>query len=219
MLRQPGFRTNLITVYYDEDEYWNMDIFSLKGANALGLEFYTPFNSVWRNGVYNPLPYSSIDIVATEDNTQITITPTADIVGHAAGVTFSITLNKGETYSCLATTQAAAGHLGGSHIVSTKPIAVTLKDDSLWAQPQGCKDLVGDQTIPIINANGDRLVGHEYIVMRGKINLINPNAIPPDPDGVPTGERIFIMATEANTEVFIDGVSFTTLSTPGEQID
>ena len=88
--------TNLITVYYDEDEYWNQDIFALKGGNALGLEFYTPFNSVWRNGNYNPLPYSSIDIVATEDNTVIDITPTSALVGaHAAGVTFSITLTLG----------------------------------------------------------------------------------------------------------------------------
>jgi len=209
--------TNLITVYYDEDQYWNQDIFALKGNNALGMEFYTPFNSQWRNGVYNPLPYSSIDIVATEDNTVITVTPTANIVGHPAGVPFSITLNRGETYSCLATSQMAAGHLGGTHITSTKPIAVTLKDDSVWAQPQGCKDLIGDQTVPIVNAEGKRIVGYEYIVMRGKINLINPSASPPDPDGVPTGERIFIMATEPNTEVYIDGVLMATINNPGEQ--
>jgi PKD repeat protein len=209
--------TNLITVYYDEDEYYNQDIFSLKGKNALGKEFYTPFNKQWRNGVYTPLPYSAIDIVATEDNTQITVTPTADIIGHAAGIPFIVNLDKGETYSCVATSQLAAGHLGGTHIVSNRPIAVTIKDDSVWAEPQGCKDLIGDQLVPMINAAGDRIVGYEYIVMRGKINLINPNAVPPDPDGVPTGERIFIMATQPNTEVFIDGVSFTTIANPGEE--
>jgi len=209
---------NLITVYYDEDEYWNQDIFTLKGKNALGREFYTPFNNVWPNGNYTPVkPYSSIDIVATEDNTAITITPTSDIVGHPAGIPFTITLNRGETYSCTASSQAAAGHLGGTHITSDKSIAVTIKDDSVWGQPQGCKDLIGDQTVPIVNSNGNRIAGYEYIVMRGKINLINPNADPPDPDGVPTGERIFIMATEANTEVFIDGVAFGTLANPGEQ--
>ncbi len=207
--------TNLVTVYYDEDEYWNQDIFALKGSNALGLEFYTPFNEVWNNGNYNPLPYSSIDIVATEDNTQITITPTAAIVGHAAGVPFTITLNQGETYSCLATSQLAAGHLGGSHILSDKPIAVTLKDDSVAGNV--CRDLIGDQTVPIVNAGGSRIVGFEYIVMRGKINLINPNAAIPDPDGIPTGERIFILATEPNTQVFIDGVPYTTITNAGEQ--
>ncbi len=210
---------NLITVYYDEDEYWNQDIFALKGRNALGFEFYTPFNNQWRNGNnYTPLPYSSIDIVATEDNTSVTITPTAAVVGHPAGVPYTVVLNKGQTYSCLATSQLAAGHLGGTHITSNKPIAVTLKDDSVWGQPQGCKDLIGDQTVPLVNANNFRIVGYEYIVMRGKINLIDPNAVPPDPVGVPTGERIFIMATEPNTDVYIDGVFFTNLATPGQQV-
>ncbi|MCP4311973.1 MAG: PKD domain-containing protein [Bacteroidetes bacterium] len=208
--------SNLITVYYDEDEYWNQDIFALKGKNALGLEFYTPFQNVWANGNYNPLPYSSTDIVATEDNTVITITPTANLVGgYSAGNPFTITLNQGETFSCLATSQSAAGHMGGTHIVSNKPIAVTIKDDSVAGNV--CRDLIGDQTVPLLNIENSRIVGYEYIVMRGKINLINPNANPPDPDGVPTGERIFILATEPNTEVFIDGVLFTTLNNPGEQ--
>jgi PKD repeat protein len=208
---------NLITVYYDEDEYYNQDIFALKGRNALGLEFYTPFNNVWPNGPeYTPLPYSAIDIVATDDNTVVWITPTADIVGgHLAGIPFSITLDRGDTYSCLATTQAAAGHLGGTHIVSNKPIAISLKDDSVSGDV--CRDLIGDQTVPMVNANGDRITGYEYIVMRGKINLIDPLAIPPDPDGVPTGERIFIMATEPGTAVTIDGTPFATLNNPGEQ--
>jgi PKD repeat protein len=210
--------SNLITVYYDEDEYWNQDIFALKGRNALGMEFYTPFQNVWNNPTwYSPLAYSSADIVATEDNTMITITPTANLVGgYAAGVPFNITLNKGETFSCLATSQSAAGHLGGTHIVSNKPIAVTIKDDSVNGGV--CADLIGDQTVPIVNASGSKIVGFEYIVMRGKINISNPTAVPPDPDGVPTGERIFIMATEPNTQVFIDGVLFTTLVSPGQEL-
>ena len=57
----------------DEDEYWNQDIFSLKGRNALGFEFYAPMQNVWNNGTYDPLPFSAVDIVATEDNTVITI--------------------------------------------------------------------------------------------------------------------------------------------------
>ncbi|KPK83440.1 MAG: hypothetical protein AMS27_12845 [Bacteroides sp. SM23_62_1] len=209
--------TNLITVYYDEDEYWNKDIFALKGKNALGKEFYTPFNNLWNNGNYNPIqPYSSIDIVATEDNTQITITPTANIVGHPAFISFVITLNKGQTYSCLATSQTAAGHLGGTHIVSNKPIAVTIKDDSVSGNT--CRDLIGDQTVPILRAlDNRRIVGYEYIVMRGKININNPGAVPPDPPGTPTGERIFIMAVQPNTQVFIDGAWFANLTNPGNQ--
>ncbi|MGC9341877.1 MAG: PKD domain-containing protein, partial [Bacteroidales bacterium] len=46
---------------------------------------------------------------------------------------------------------------------------------------------------------------------------INPSAIPPDPDGVATGERIYIMATEPGTDVYIDGGLYTTLGSPGMQ--
>ena len=35
--------TNYISVYYEVEEPYNSDIFVLKGANALGTEFYTPF--------------------------------------------------------------------------------------------------------------------------------------------------------------------------------
>jgi PKD repeat protein len=210
--------TNLITVYYDEDEFYNQDVFALKGRNALGTEFYTPFNDLWANGTYAPLPYCSIDIVATKDNTVIDITPTADIVGgHSAGNTFTINLDRGETYSCVATSQSAAGHLGGTHITSNNPIAVTIKDDSVIGNP--CKDLIGDQTVPIINADGKQIVGFEYIVMRGKINLPDPTSTTYTyPDGDGSGERIFIMATEPNTTVDIDGVFFATINNPGEQV-
>jgi hypothetical protein len=210
--------TNLITVYYDIDEYWNMGIFTLKGKNALGKEFYTPFNNLWSNGNYTPVqPCSSIDIVATEDNTQITITPTADLSGgHPAFIPFIITLNRGQTFSCQATSQKAAGHLGGTHIVSNKPVAVTIKDDSVAANT--CRDIIGDQIVPIMRATDNkRIVGYEYIVTRGKINIINPGADPPDSSGVPTGERIFIMATKPSTQVFIDDTLFATLINAGDQ--
>ncbi|UCG27910.1 MAG: PKD domain-containing protein [Bacteroidales bacterium] len=213
--------TNLITVYYDEDEFYNRDIYALKGRNGLGMEFYAPFNDIWRNGIYNPVvPYSAIDIVATEDNTQITITPTAAVKGvpvdHPAGIPYVITLNRGETYSARAVTQLAADHLGGTHITSNKPIAVSIKDDSVWAEPQGCKDLIGDQVVPVRRVDNRRIVGYEYIVMRGKINLINPAVDPTD--GVPSGERVFILATQPNTQVFVNGAFYSNIAFAGQQV-
>jgi len=220
--------TNLITVYYDENQKFNRDIFALKGRNGLGLEFYTPFNDMWRNGDYPPTqPYSSIDIVATEDNTQITITPTAAVKGnpvdHPAGIPYTITLNRGETYSARAVTQLAAAHLGGTHITSNKPIAVSIKDDSVWAQPQGCKDLIGDQMVPVLRSlDTRRIIGYEYIVMKGKINLLDPND---DPDvlpdvtaGDPSGERVFITATQPGTQIFVDGAFYANILFPGQQV-
>lgn len=187
--------TNLITAYWEEDEYWNPDIFSLKGKNSLGTEFYTPFQNLWSNGVYTPdLPYSAFDIVATQDNTTITITPTANLAsGQKAGVPFTIHLNKGQTYSCKAASQSAAGHLGGSHIVSDKPIAVTVKDDSVSAGNCGCRDLEGDQIVPAA------ILGRQYIIMRGRVNLTDCNQDPVE--GTRTGERAFIVATQPNTTI------------------
>jgi len=212
---------NLITVYYDENEFYNRDIYALKGKNALGLEFYAPFNHQWRNSdSYTPLPYSSIDIVATDDNTVIKITPTSNLVGgYASGVEFTIILDRGETFSCQPTSQAAANHLGGTYIKSDKPIAVSISDDSVHAEPQGCKDLIGDQLVPMRRYDGTKIVGLEYIVMRGKINLTN---IWVDPTiGVASGERMFIMATQPNTNVYIDGAALPTftLANPGDQAD
>jgi hypothetical protein len=91
-----------ITAYYEVISQYNSnpEIFALKGRNALGLQFYIPFQNILDNSEdYTPQPYAAFDIVATENNTVINITPTQNLVGHAANVPYSITLNKGQTYS------------------------------------------------------------------------------------------------------------------------
>jgi len=150
-----------ITAYYEINTSCNCnpEIFALKGRNALGTTFYTPFQNSWNNASYSPTPYSSFEIVATEDGTTVTITPSQDIVGHSANVAFQITLNKGETYSAAAVNSSAGGHLGGSYITSDKPIAITIKDDSV--SNNGCHDMMGDQIVPV------NIIGNEYIVMKG----------------------------------------------------
>ncbi len=178
----------------------NPEIWVLKGRNALGTDFLIPSQNLLDNGyhpgtvgnhqILNPAPYSSFDIVATENNTTVTITPAQAIVGHAAGATFNITLNAGQTWSATAASHLAAGHLNGSRVTSDKPVAVTYKDDlvrdvSLSLFPGGCGDLGGDQLVPV------RLLGTEYIAMKGQLNGI--------------GDQVFIMATQNNTQIFRDG--------------
>ena len=65
----------------------------------------------------------------------------------------------------------------GTMVSSTRPIAITIKDDSVIKET--CRDGFGDQMIP---AN---VAGTEYTVTRGFLR-------PP--------EYMFIMATEDNTE-------------------
>ena len=125
----------------------NPDIFTLKGKNALGTNFIISAQTFLTNANY---ARSAFDIVATQNNTSITIIPSNDVVGHVAGVPFTIVLNAGETYSAEASNIAGNLHLSGSTVVANKPIAITIKDDSMSGAPYGgCADLMGDQTIPV----------------------------------------------------------------------
>ena len=182
-----GFKissTELISAYYEVTPYCNCnpDIFALKGDNSLGYKFITPFQNFLNNASY---ARSGFNIVATEDNTIITITPSNDIVGHKANQAFTIILNKGETYCAEALSTDSDKHLSGSIIISNKKIAVTLHDDTLDGSPYGgCGDLMGDQLIPI------HILGKEYIAIKGYLN---------GPD------KVYIVAVNDNTSLKIDG--------------
>lgn len=189
--------TTPVTAYYEVVSSFcncNPEIFALKGKNAMGTAFYIPGQHFLNNSnAYNPQAYSSFDIIASENNTEITITPSQNIVGHAAGTTFTIILNQGQTYSATASSQLANLHLQGSYVASNKPIAVTVKDDLLAGTPfGGCADLAGDQNIPL------SIVGKEYIAVRGFLNA--------------PFDQVFVLATENNTVLSVNGVEIVTLN-------
>ena len=71
----------------------NPDIFALKGKNSLGTSFIVPAQNFLNNASY---ARSGFNIVATQNNTVVTINPKQAIVGHAANIPFSIVLQKGE---------------------------------------------------------------------------------------------------------------------------
>lgn len=62
-------------------------------------------------------------IVATEDNTQVAITPTLTTGSRVAGVPFQITLHQGQTYR-LMNVDSLTGDLSGTTISADKPVAV-----------------------------------------------------------------------------------------------
>ena len=188
----------LITVVYEAvTNVNNPETYSLKGTNGLGMEFITPFQTTWRNGSYPPTqPKSMICIVATEDNTTVWITPKATVVGHPANITYSIVLNKGQVYTVENVSQLTntpGNNLSGSIVVSNKPIAVTVSDDSVWnAAGGGCRDLMGDQLVPV------DVIGTEYIVNKGNMNVAST-------------EGMYIVATENFTTVTVINASGTTV--------
>ena len=74
--------------------------------------------------ISEPLGNSVLVVIASEDNTQVTLTPTQDVsvaldVEVEAGESVDITLSRGETLFI-----SSEEDLTGSHIVSDKPVAV-----------------------------------------------------------------------------------------------
>lgn len=74
----------------------------------------------WGAGV---LGGSELGVVATEDGTIVTITPSVTTVGHAAGVPYTVSLSEGQTYflACFVNT---TNDLTGSLIQSNHPVSV-----------------------------------------------------------------------------------------------
>ena len=139
--------TDDITAYYEVVGN-DSEIYALKGRNALGTDFLVSmqYRDPESSG-YSPIPYPSIEIVATEDNTEITIIPSVNLRnnGGQAGVPFTIHLNRGQSYAIQSAGNTANQHLGNTIIRSNRPIAVNSSDDSVQ---QGGADLVGDQILP-----------------------------------------------------------------------
>ena len=183
-------------------EIYNTEIFSLKGKNALGTNFFIPMQNYLANHTYTQQCYNYFSIIARENNTTVTITPTQAIDGHAANVPFTITLNMGEFYTAKAVGFSAIAHPTGSIVVSDKKVAITYYDDSMSGTPfGGCADTGGDQIIPT------NLLGTWYIAVQG-FAYHNSNSTgatgPYDP--------VFILATQNNTQVTINGTVMTTLN-------
>ena len=88
-----------VNAYYEEASANNPELFTMKGKNALGTEFYINGSLHYPNHWTADLTAEAFDIVATEDNTLVTITVSQDITGHMANSSFTVTLNKGQTYA------------------------------------------------------------------------------------------------------------------------
>lgn len=182
-----GFKitsTATITAYYEVNPtcQCNPDIMALKGQNALGTSFVVAGQTFYNNDPnYNPRADAKFDIVATEDNTTVTIIPSNNIFGHNAGVPFTITLDAGQTFSGVSISQLGGFKVVGTIITSDKPIAVTYSDDSVAFNQ--CRDILSDQLIPT------GLLGTDYIAVRGFLQNM---------------DRVFVTAATDNTEVFVN---------------
>ena len=172
----------------------NKEQYSLKGPKALGVDFYVPMQEFWNQApATTPKSFSSIDIVASQNGTTVLITPKTNIIGHAANASYTISLQKGQTYSCQDTARSATTSLAGSIISSNNPIAISIQSSGL--SQSGCLSSVGDQI------TSSTYIGTDYIVNKGTTST----------------EKIFVLATQNNTQITInDGSTTTHVSNFGE---
>ncbi len=178
-------------------------ILSSKGQKAaLGQDFRT--GHLYNNNGDAFRKSAVFSIMATEDNTNITITdirPGVIFRGTTAtgapltSPDATFVLNEGECYVVAAfmdeagSTQNVNG-VNGTHIISDKDIAVNTGQwlggsPVVGGLPSTGRDLGIDQIVPVDN------IGNEYVVIKG--------------EGV-DAEKIIVVATVDNTDVMINGV-------------
>lgn len=99
---------------------------------------------------------SQISVIATEDSTEITVTPTTTTsTGRKAGQPFTMRLRKGDVYSIGARFESVGQcDLTGTHILSNKNIAVFSGHQCAYVPPkvEACNHLV--EQLPPISAWG-----------------------------------------------------------------
>ncbi|HRJ38315.1 MAG TPA: PKD domain-containing protein [Flavobacteriales bacterium] len=171
--------TQPIGAAYEIGAASNKEIISLKGAKGLGTEFYTPFQRFWNSGSTTPASTSSFEIVASDNATTVLITPRAAMVGRAANVTFSITLNAGQTYSGREVDLLASTSLSGSIISSNKPISVTVHSGAMSSG--ACMSTVADQITSTSHLGRNHIIHKTYA----------------------TNERVYVMAVQNGTSITV----------------
>jgi hypothetical protein len=185
-----------VNAFYEVANTTNAETWTLKGADANGETFYIPLHkhAPFANETSFAAPhqaFASFEIVATQPGTLVTIYSPVAVDGHPALQQFSLTLNRGQTYSSGWTGTnwgQPSLHPSGAVVAASKPVAVSIKDDSDHNPSGSCYDLLGDQIVPIA------ALGKEYIAIKGLLNNGGD-------------ESVVIVATQNNTRIYLDGAT------------
>lgn len=144
-------------------------------------------------------------IMATVDNTTITINDfdtSVVFAGPNAPLTDDITviLNEGETYTVSGYTTQTGNYTGfiGTLVNSDKPIVVNTGNALGGFPGYNGRDYTIDQIVPVSE------VGNEYIVVEGNGNTVT--------------ETPMVIATEPDTDVFVNGIFYSNLANAGDYL-
>ncbi len=145
---------------------------------ALGTEYLVMSSS---NAAANG---SQFAVVATQDNTEVTITPSVTTSGRAAGSSYSVTLQQGDTYQLQ--NFSANGDLSGTVITSNVPVAVFSGHscDNVPAGTAACDHLV--EQLPPTSTWGQAFVTAPLATRQ-------------------MGDTFRILAATDDTDVFVNG--------------
>ncbi len=183
----------------------NQFFVTLKGKYALGTEFYTGSQTLIRDGEWPGTDFGAYDlhfisVMATEDDTKITITPPNGVVLFGGNDKGEVTLNKHETYLVRNTSSKGpasdnvTNNLAGSHIVASKPVAVLSGGQHQKLIDSKDADAGVDQLVPL-QGNGFYSIGRQYIIVKG--STTNTSAVNPD--------YATIVGTQDQTSIYVDG--------------
>ena len=168
-----------VSVYGLNQQQFTTDGFLALPVEVLGREYL-----VMAHGGGNLTQFA---VVATEDNTEVTITPSNTVGARVVGVPYSITLQEGETY------QLQGTELTGTVITSDTPVAVFSGHDCgvVPANSSACDHLV--EQLPPTDTWGQAFV---TVPLATRQN----------------GDTFRILAASDDTEVFINGILVSTIN-------
>lgn len=199
-----------VTVYGLNQALYTSDAFLALPVSSLGIEYMVlAYKSDARGLLFMPNSRDEVStpsqfaVVATQNNTDIRILPSAPTLVSGSTAPQTIRMNAGEVYLVQADPRASNGvaDLSGSRVIASKPIAVfaghqrtTLPVElrpSLWTRDHLVEQLPGLETW-------------------GKSAFLTPFLRARDEIGVGT-DLFRIIAAYDNTQIFINGQLLTTL--------
>ena len=168
------------------------EIITSKGLAGLGTTFYA---AMAPNTGTAPYVNSTIGVIATEDNTTVTISgydPAVVFSDGTSSLTKTFTLNKGQSYMLDAVSVTSPSNLAGligAKIVANLPISVTNGNfNGIYTNFNFTNnDILMDQSVPV-----DRL-GNNFVVVKGNASAGSGMETP------------LVVATEDNTQISVNG--------------
>ena len=186
-----------VQVVYRNISHNNQCLIPLKGRFGLGTVFYTGTQTRVQETGYGEDDLHFISVMATENNTSVTIEAPPGVLFSTNTRTITCSLNQHETY-LVRNKQGtnASNNLAGARVSADKPVAVVSGGQHLKYGGRGGHnaDAGIDQLVPVTSDFFD-VIGTQYIVVRGGTRQI----------GEVSTDYAIVVGAYDSTDIYIDG--------------